>query len=394
MPAGNDNQWCPFRPTVADLEAIGEDVAEIPEIQRKTLARNKYLRFPDRVAHEYQIAGGKVIFKVADEIPAPLAGIGLFQTGAEYTGIGRISTGLGTPHVETNPDFLGIMTAFQTSDGQRVDFLGINNPASPTDNHRDFISVLHATGESAGVDVPLFDGSSLGNLLNLAAEDTVFGAALVQRMGPRGALTLGHITKQTVPTSFSSTAYQTYWTGIVEAGGTAGKFTIVPVRDENHNPGLNPGERHLSGEWRKRQAAGDIEFGLYWIAFLSEDRTPTVALTHPWEQDHKQLAGEIVFPRIDPDSDDAGLWASLASEMGANPGNWVADQANDIKEPATVFGNARKIAYHESQLGRDALPPETYQTVFKTGRIGPELAEELKRRREVKAKAGHVNRAP
>jgi len=40
------------------------------------------------------------MLKVADELPAPLQGVGLFQPRAEYIGIGRISTGLGTPHIE------------------------------------------------------------------------------------------------------------------------------------------------------------------------------------------------------------------------------------------------------------------------------------------------------
>ena len=32
---------------------------------------------------------------------------------AEHIEIGRLSTGLGTPHLETNPDFIGAMLAFQ-----------------------------------------------------------------------------------------------------------------------------------------------------------------------------------------------------------------------------------------------------------------------------------------
>ena len=37
----NKSQWCPFRPNVADLERIGEDAAEIPEIQQKLIANQK-----------------------------------------------------------------------------------------------------------------------------------------------------------------------------------------------------------------------------------------------------------------------------------------------------------------------------------------------------------------
>lgn len=156
--------------------------------------------------------------------------------------------------------------------------------------------------------------------------------------------------------------------------GTAGEFTLVPARDENLRPGFRPGEHHLSEEWKQRQAEGDIEFLLYWIPFLHEDKTPTRELTKPWQEEHKQLVGTITFPQSDLDFDAARLWSILAAEMGANPGNWVHDRENSIKEPATEFGVARKIAYQLSQNGRGALEPRWYQSVFEhsgpaTGRL-------------------------
>ena len=180
----------------------------------------------------------------------------------------------------------------------------------------------------------------------------------------------------------------------MEVGGTAGKFTFVPISDENRHPGFRPGERHLSAEWKKRQAQGDVEFRLYWIPFLNQEQTPTAELTGRWDEGHKQVVGRITFPKTELDSAEARLWAILASEMGANPGNWVHDQDNTIKEPATEFGAARKIAYRLSQEGRGALDPESYRSVFETGQISPDLAQELKRRREEKDKEGHVSWAP
>ncbi|HEY6391622.1 MAG TPA: hypothetical protein VIX89_10115, partial [Bryobacteraceae bacterium] len=268
--------WVPFRPNENDLKTTAGDVSEIPAIQQKTLAKNTNLRCPDRVAHQYQIAGGKVMFKVADQLPAPLQGVGLFQPGAEYIGIGRISTGLGTPHIETNPDFLGARLSFQTTAGQRVDFLAINDPAAPTDNHRDFMSVLHATGESAGAHLPVIGQWGAYDIFDLIAQQVEFGDALKDRMGwVNAGKTLVHLVKQSIKTSYSSTAYQPYWTGIEEIGGIAGKFTLAPSRDDNQPPGFRPGERHLSHEWKTRQTAGDIEFQLFWIAYLNEDKTPT-----------------------------------------------------------------------------------------------------------------------
>ncbi|MGH6916222.1 MAG: hypothetical protein ACREJ0_00795, partial [Geminicoccaceae bacterium] len=139
------NDWTPFRPGPQDLERIAGEVAAIPKIQAELLANHPDLQSADRGAHQYQVAGSRVELRIDDAPPAALDGIGLFEPGAVHDGIARLSTGLGYPHVETDPDFLGLMAAFQTKAGQRVDFLAINDPTSPTDDHRDFVAVLEAT---------------------------------------------------------------------------------------------------------------------------------------------------------------------------------------------------------------------------------------------------------
>jgi len=86
-------QWCPFRPNAADLERIGKDVAKISDIQRKLLANNADLKFLDRVAHQYQIAGSRVVFQIANDLHEPLCGVGLFQPSAQYRGVSRSPPG-------------------------------------------------------------------------------------------------------------------------------------------------------------------------------------------------------------------------------------------------------------------------------------------------------------
>lgn len=390
----NRTSWRPFRPDAKAVDAVAKDVAETREIQGTLLAKSANLGVADRVAHQYQIAGGRVRLEIAAELPAELLGVGLFHPGASYTGIGRISTGSGAPHLETSPDFLGAMAAFETSEGHRVDLLGINHPTAPADEHREFVDLLHASAESADAEIPFGDWGEydLGNVLAQLAE---LGVVLARRRGlVKGGKTVAHVAAQTFRTAVSSTAYQTYWTGIVEAGGTAGKLTLVPIRDENEHPKIRPGERHLSEEWRRRQSAGDVELDLYWIPYLDEKRTPTVELTDEWREEHKQRIGKLIFPRVDAGSEEAQLWAILASEMGANPGNWVRNKGNTIPEPGTEFGLARKLAYRLSQEGRGVLEPEKYRQVFRTGKIDPDLAEELKKRRAEKEKAGQMSWAP
>jgi hypothetical protein len=387
--------WKPFRPDTEEVAAIARDVSEIPAIQKRLVEKCPSLHNPDRVAHEYQIAGGKVRLRITDTLPVALNGIGLFEPGAEYVGIGRISTGMGSAHLETNPDFLGLMVAFETRSGDRVDFLAINDPTAPTDDHREFMDVLHATAESAGAEIPLIGDWGDYDAGNFIAEQYEFGRALADRMGLlRAGRCLAHLFKQTSRTFNSSTAYQHYWTGIEEVGDIAAKFEFVPLRNDNHHPGFRPGERHLTEEWKERQIGGDIEFDLYWIPFLDEERTPTHKLTQPWQEEHKERIGAVIFPQGSRDSDEASLWGLLASEMGANPGNWVHDRENTITDPATEFGVARKIAYQASQDGRQALDPREYQSVFRSGTIGEALAGELRRREVELERVGQVRSAP
>lgn len=385
--------WTPFRPNQGDLEDIRKDIAAISEIQKELVANHPNLKLPDRVAHQYQIAGGKVELKIHDDLPEALDGVGIFKPGATHVGVGRVSTGLGCPHLETDPDFLGLALATQTDDGRRVDILTINHSGAPTDTHVEFVELLRATGDGAGAE-PLF-GSGLGelDLFDLLASNVRVVRSLVHSLGIRhgGGIAL-HVLAQTLRTAKSSTAYQPYWSGIVEAAGMPGRILVAPVAEENALRALRPGERHLTEEWRSRQAAGPVDFELHWLPFIDEKATSTTDLTAPWEERPEPLL-TLRFPQQDWRSDEAGNWAMLAAEMGFNPGNWIRNAAGSIPEPATEFTCARKLAYELSQSGRDVLPPQAYAEVFRTGEIGPDLAAELTARREAKRTAGHVDMA-
>src|ERR1700736_2195138 len=135
----------PFRPSVQDVDRVSRDVAPILDIQAALRANDAaHLKTNDRVAHQYQIAGGRVVLRVAPDPPENVRGVGLFVPGSEHTGVGRISTGQGCPHSEALPDFLGLRLAFQTEAGRRVDFLAINDPSAPTATHVEFVKLLEA----------------------------------------------------------------------------------------------------------------------------------------------------------------------------------------------------------------------------------------------------------
>lgn len=378
-----------FDPTPEAIVTLERTVSELPAIQTRLVERDGHLRHGDRVAHQQQIAGSLVRLYVANRLPEEVHGIGLFVPGSSHLGVGRISNGLGCPHIETNPDFLGIMLAF-CCNGRRVDFLGINDPSSPTDTVEEFMALLAATAEAAGVDVPFGDVGQL-DLGNLTAAQLQMFRALRQRLGIKRATRLyAHVARQTARTLLSSSAYQTYWTAVVRMGDTVGKFTLVPPDDSNHHRAIRPGERYLTEDWRHRQSLGDIQFGLYWIPFLDEQRTPLAQRTRPWAEDQRRDVGVVTFPRADPGEREAKLVAILASEMGANPANWISQREPAGPELAVdEFAAGRALAYRRSQEGRMALGEACYAGIFETGTIDAVLAGILIERYQANRASGH-----
>jgi hypothetical protein len=368
-----------FNPTTEERKALEAIAHGIPGVQNTLVANHQQLTRPDRGAHQQQLAASTVSFVAAEQLPKELDGLGIFQRGAagRRLGIGRISTGLGCPHAETDPDFLGLMVAFTTAAGRRIDFITINDPTSPTDTPEEFLALLQATADSAGTP-------------NMFAQQVTLLLSLARHAGLRAPAIGIHITGQTARTVRSSSAYQQYWTGVVRAREVLGKFTFVPIAGvaTGHDPARGP--RHLTEDWRARQSAGPLEFRLEWIPYLDERETPLANLTTPWQDGHRVVVGTVTFPKTDATTREARLTALLASELGANAGNW--DEVSDAPRPAlpaTRFTAARSLAYRESQIHRNALPEEAYAAFFTEGAISDDLAHELIHRYQEKRAAGH-----
>jgi hypothetical protein len=383
-----------FDPSPDARRALEELADEIPGIQQTLVTNDPHLTQPDRGAHQQQIAGGRVLLRVAASLPPELRGLGLFDTTAsggvaEHIGLGRISTGLGCPHIETNPDFLGLMVAFRTPGGRRVDFVTINDPTAPTNTPADFVALLKATADAAGTHIPAGEVGSL-NIGNVFASQVVLIASLARHAGFHAPSIAAHVTAQTSRTLRSSTAWQQYWTGIVRARDVLGKFTFVPTQDVNAARGVSPGETYLSDDWRRRQSVGPLEFDLYWIPFLSDAETSLTELMRPWREDHRVNVGSVTFPMVDADTRDAKLAALLASEMGANPGNWIETPTSTAANlPSTEYTAARSLVYRRSQQERNALSDDRIAAFFASGEIAPDLAAELITRYQHKLAIGH-----
>ena len=374
-----------YTPNQDERRALEQLAERVADVQRTLVANHPDLQSPDRGAHQQQLAGGKVLLTIDDQLPRELDGLGIFQRGsAPRVGIGRISTGLGCPHAETDPDFLGLMAAFQSDDGRRVDFITINHGGAPTDTPAEFIALLKATADAAG-------GEHSPGVVSLFASQARLLAALVRHAGTRAPAIATQVIRQTSRTTGSSSAFQPYWTGVVRARDTLGKFTFVPARGVNGKRPASAGPRYLSLDWRTLQAGGALEFRLHWIPFLSEQETPLKDLTREWAEEHKVPVGRVVFPAAAADSREARLEALLASEMGANQGNWIEDDRSVTSSglPSTEYTAARFLAYRVSQRLRNALPDDAYASFFQKGEIGPTLAAELVSRYRQKRTARH-----
>jgi len=366
MPQNSDPQ---------ERRELDKIASQIPDVQRTLVDRHPQLTMPDRGAHQQQLAGSRVTLDVARQLPPELAGLGIFTAGSTHTGIGRISTGLGCPHAETDADFLGLMVAFRTAAGRRVDFVTINDPTSPTDTPEEFLALLQATADAAGTHGMLASQATL--LLSLA-----------RHAGLRAPAIALHVTEQTRRTVRSHSAYQQYWTGIVRARNVLGKFTFVPTATVPDS-GADRGPHCFTDDWKQRQSAGPLTFSLEWLPFVDDRATPLGDLTTAWRTQAVPV-GTVTFPKIDPAARESRLIALLASELGANPGNWVEAADDDgTALPATRFTAARKLAYRASQRNRGALADEAYASFFDRGEIDATLAAELIRRYAAKRVAGH-----
>lgn len=367
-----------FDPTPEERRALEGIAAGVPGVQRTFVERHPQMTMADRGAHQQQLAASKVMLTVAVTLPAELEGLGVFERpGATRIGIGRISTGLGCPHAETDPDFLGLMVAFRTAAGRRIDFITINDPGSPTDTPEEFLALLKATADAAG------NPTLLGTQTRLLA-------SLARHGGLQAPAIATQVIRQTHRTVRSSSAYQQYWTGIVRARDVVGKFSFVPASMVPMRLDPTRAANHLTADWAARQRAGALSFELRWIPFVNERATPSVDLTRAWESRHEVTVGTVTFPQIDPDALDSKLTALLASELGANPGNWEESPGAPASAlPSTRFTAARQLAYSASQQARNALPEESYASFFERGEIGVPLAAELARRYQQKRAAGH-----
>ena len=149
-----------------------------------------------------------------------------------------MSTGLGCPHAETDPDFLGLMVAFQARSGRRIDFVTINDPTSPTDTPEEFVALLQATADAAGG--PARESGETAAQPGAARRDQG-GLDCRARVGSDAP----HDAVQRLP----------HMDRHRPRADTFGKFTFVPV-DPPVQSSHGRGSKQLTEDWRRGRPQG------------------------------------------------------------------------------------------------------------------------------------------
>ena len=140
------------------------------------------------------------------------------------------------------------------------------------------------------------------------------------------------------------------------------------------------GPTQFTEDWRTRTAAGPLTFELHWIPFLNERETPLDDLTTAWRDEHQVRVGTVVFPQVKAETRESKLIALLASELGANPGNWQ-------ETPDAPAGAASVDTVHRRPI--PGLPPEPAAS---TGPARRELSLVLREGRDQRRARGRADR--
>ena len=286
-----------------------------------------------------------------------------------------MSTGLGCPHAETDPDFLGLMVAFQARSGRRIDFVTINDPTSPTDTPEEFIALLQATADAAGASGLLANQARL--LLSLA-----------RHAGIRAAPIATHVTGQTRRTVRSSSAYQQ----------VPGPASCARATRSASSPSCRSTRRcrrpRTRTETVHRRLADTNGRRDRWHSSCTGSRSSTSGrrrstISRPRGGTSTRCAlARSCSRRRDRDQ---RIEAHRASCLGARrQSGQLAGNHRRASGGASVdrFTAARALAYRLSQQHRQALPEDSYRSFFEKGEISDALAATLIARYKEKQAAG------
>lgn len=305
----------------AHLERVAKVIADLQRARSKKYGQGRAL-------HRKQLLAATGTLEVLDGLPDH-ARHGLFTRPGRHRALVRLSNG--GPEVQGNrvPDIRGFALKVLDVAGEAAlggttdhqDFLMINQDRAPGANSREFIDFIEAAtpGPLPGI-LHLFKAHGLGGGLSRVRD--LFGMLNKKFNG------------------FAAERFNTV--APLCCGPYAVRVRLAPAG----NPPPATRAKDIVADMRERLAIGDLTFSLELQFFVDEATTPIEDSSVAWPDAETPIVtvARLVLPR-------QGVDAAAADAEAARFDPWSGLAAH---RPLGEVMRARKVAYFESQKGRNA----------------------------------------
>lgn len=293
------------------------------------LQRAKSKKFGQgRALHRKQLLAATGTLEVLDGLPDH-ARHGLFATAGRHRALVRLSNGGPDIQADRLPDIRGFALKVLDVSGESTfggtadhqDFLMINQDRAPLTNSREFIDFMEAAtpGPVSGV-LHLFKAHGLGGGLGRLRE--LFGMLNKKFNG------------------FAAERFNTV--APICCGPYAVRVRLAPAG----NPPPGGRAKDIAADMRERLAVGSLAYNLELQFFVDEATTPIEDTSVAWPDTETPIVmvARLVLPQ-------QGVDAAAAEAEAARFDPWNGLAAH---RPLGEVMRARKVAYFESQKGRNA----------------------------------------
>ena len=348
-----------FNPTAEETRALEALIAEITQHSGQAGRQPPQLTRPDRGAHQQQLAGGKVLLTLERSLPPALDGLGVF----EHDGLCRSALRWHRQDVDRpRVPACGDRSGFPGADGR------VPGKVGPADRLRHDQRSHLADRYARGVHRAAPGNRGCRGCPGPARQPGEAAAEPRAARRDQGRADCHARHGSDAPDGPFQQRLSSS-TGPASSARATRSASSPSCRRPAGAGAQGRGPKQFTDDWRARTAAGPLTFELHWIPFLNERETPLDDLTTAWRDQHKVRVGTVVFPQVNAETRESKLIALLASELGANPGNW--QETTDA-----AAGTASVHTVHRSTV--PCLPPEPAAS---TGPARRELSLVLRERR-------------
>ena len=307
----------------AEDEMIDAWSREIKEIQKAIQSKNN-APSPRRGFHAKQHVGVQnAEFVVLDHLPDFLQ-VGIFQPGARYQAIVRLSNASGATQSDHKGDLRGVAVRVQVDSETDIDLLATNGAVSFARDPGQFMAFAKATTGSRLMMLPSLIGS-------VGVSETI-------RM-------LRTAIKDSRRTVLSLSTEQFWSRGAYRFGDFAVRFTFVPMADSAPEPDKDDPD-YLRHEFVGRLATEPVSWNYMVQLFFDEEKTPIEDAATRWSSEFVNIA-RLTIPQQDLTAPGHGDVEDSVDSLEFNP--WTTTEEF---RPLGSINRARRRVYDASQATR------------------------------------------